>query len=212
MVRIARYCIKDLWIDCVICGYRLPWERFHYDRTKSRCCGKRHDCIDCRVAKGHFITNAESYGVWKERERGYCQQRWQGIGFMYELVFPARYDEKAIRETVYIGISEIPTIRYKQHFFGSHNKAVRERFEIIRDPEAETLVYARSGISSLKGEPQLELAGLPGHRVIRNMPDFKVYGFSSMQAAAVAERRRYFALQMMREIELLNKAIPGGKP
>lgn len=219
MARIERCCIKDLWIDCVECGQRLPWERFHYDRTKSKCCGKRHDCIDCRVAKGHFIANAESYAMWKEGERRYCQERWDGVGFMYELVFPAVSVGRTnlpptggIRESVYLGISEIPTIRFKQHFFGSHNRAVRAKFEQVRDPRGEALVYNRAGISPMAGDAQLEFAGMAGHRVVRNMPDFKVYGYPSLEEAAVAERARYFVLKAMVEIELLNIAVPSGKP
>ena len=214
MTRLERRCIIGIWIDCVICGQRLPWERFHYDRTKSKCCGKRHDCIDCRVAKGHFIANAESYADWKENERRYCQKRWQGVGFMYELVFPSMPGMmlKGIREYVYVGISEIPTIRFKQHFFGSHNRRVRQQFEIVRDPEAEYLIYTKAGISTLKGDVQLELAGMQGNRVIRNMPDFRVYGYPSMQDAAIAERSRYFAIQQIPEIELLNQIVPTGKP
>ena len=214
MPRIERQCIIGIWIDCVTCGQRLPWERFHYDRTRSQCCGKRHDCIDCRVAKGHFIADAESYAEWKENERWYCQKRWQGAGFMYELVFPSMPEvmRKGIREHVYVGISEIPTIRFKQHFFGSHNQRVRHQFEIVRDPEAEYLIYTRAGISTLKGDVQLELAGVRGNRVIRNMPDFRVYGFPTIQDAAIAERSRYFALQQIPEIELLNQLVPTGKP
>ena len=215
MANIERRCITGMWIDCVTCGQRLPWERFHFDRTNSKCCGKRHDCIDCRIAKGHFDREGvESYAEWKENERRYCQKRWQGVGFMYELVFPSTPDmmRQGIREHVYVGISEIPTIRFKQHFFGSHNARVRHQFEIIRDPEAEYLVYTRAGISTLKGDVQLELAGMQGNRVIRNMPDFRVYGFPSIQDAAIAERSRYFALQQVSEIELLNQVVPTGKP
>ena len=133
---------------------------------------------------------------------------------MYELVFASMPDvmQQGIREHVYVGISEIPTIRFKQHFFGSHNRGVRHHYEIVRDPEAEYLIYTKAGISTLKGDVQLELAGVQGNRIIRNMPDFRVYGYPSMQDAAIAERSRYFALQQIPEIELLNQIVPTGKP